>query len=94
LLHTLCFVVPEEKPDLSDSSKRARDQHTEVLEMFERKKRARSMAVPTDDKKVRERLRELGEPVCLFAEDVSFICFIWPFCPFRVQLRENDEIEY
>lgn len=38
--------------------------------MFERKKRARTVAVPTDDKKVREKLRELGEPVCLFAEDV------------------------
>jgi U4/U6 small nuclear ribonucleoprotein PRP4 len=42
----------------------------EVMEMFERKKRARTVAVPTDDKKVREKLRELGEPVCLFAEDV------------------------
>jgi len=31
------------------------------------------MAVPTDDKKVREKLRELGEPVCLFAEDVRFL---------------------
>ncbi|KAF9576417.1 U4/U6 small nuclear ribonucleoprotein Prp4 [Mortierella alpina] len=53
----------------SDSSKRARDQHQEVLEMFERRKRARTVAVPTDDKKVREKLRELGEPVCLFGED-------------------------
>ena len=57
----------------SDSSKRARDQHQEVLEMFERRKRARTVAVPTDDKKVREKLRELGEPVCLFGEDVRAI---------------------
>lgn len=41
--------------------------------MFERKKRARTLAVPTEDKKVREKLREMGEPVCLFGEDVSFI---------------------
>ena len=43
----------------------------EVLDEFERKKRARALAVPTDDKKVRLRLRELGEPTCLFAETVS-----------------------
>jgi U4/U6 small nuclear ribonucleoprotein PRP4 len=60
----------DDKYELADSSKRARDQHMEVMEMFERKKRARTVAVPTDDKKVREKLRELGEPVCLFAEDV------------------------
>ncbi|KAG0002781.1 hypothetical protein BGZ79_002334 [Entomortierella chlamydospora] len=53
----------------SDSSKRARDQHMEILEMLERKKRARTIAVPTEDKKVREKLRELGEPQCLFGED-------------------------
>ncbi|KAI8346825.1 WD40-repeat-containing domain protein [Mortierella sp. GBAus27b] len=41
----------------------------EIMEMFERRKRARSLAVPTDDKKVREKLRELGEPQCLFGED-------------------------
>ena len=29
------------------------------------------MAVPTDDKKVRERLRAFGEPITLFAEGVS-----------------------
>ncbi|KAG0038156.1 hypothetical protein BGZ83_003207, partial [Gryganskiella cystojenkinii] len=59
----------EDKHEFSDTSKRARDQHTEVMEMFDRKKRARSLAVPTDDKKVREKLRELDQPVCLFAED-------------------------
>ncbi|KAI8602988.1 WD40 repeat-like protein [Dissophora ornata] len=54
---------------MSESSKRARDQHNEIMEMFERKKRARTLAVPTEDKKVREKLREMGEPVCLFGED-------------------------
>ncbi|KAG0291464.1 hypothetical protein BGZ98_003004 [Dissophora globulifera] len=59
----------DDKVELSDSSKRARDQHMETMEMFERRKRARTLAVPTEDKKVREKLREMGEPVCLFGED-------------------------
>jgi len=49
------------------------------MEMFERRKRARTLAVPTDDKKVREKLRELGEPQCLFGEDV---------CQFACNIRE------
>ncbi|KAF9429080.1 hypothetical protein BGZ76_001840 [Entomortierella beljakovae] len=61
--------LENDKPELADSSKRARDQHSEILEMFERKKRARTIAVPTEDKKVREKLRELGQPQCLFGED-------------------------
>jgi len=36
------------------------------------------MAVPTDDKKVRERLRAYGEPITLFGEGVSwFGTLIW-----------------
>jgi hypothetical protein len=38
---------------------------------LERKKKLRTMAVPTDDKKVRERLRAYGEPITLFGEGVS-----------------------
>ncbi|KAJ8656388.1 hypothetical protein O0I10_007956 [Lichtheimia ornata] len=54
--------------DLSASSQRARQADQEVLQEFERRKRAREIAVPTDDKRVRQRLRELGEPQCLFGE--------------------------
>ena len=43
-----------------------------ILDELERKKRARSMAVPTDDTKVRLRLRELGEPITLFGERVRY----------------------
>ena len=39
-----------------------------VLDEFERKQRARSLAVPTDDGRVRARLRELKEPMTLFGE--------------------------
>jgi U4/U6 small nuclear ribonucleoprotein PRP4 len=43
----------------------------QVLAEFDRRKRAREIAVPTDDGRVRQRLRELEEPQCLFGEDVS-----------------------
>ncbi|KAL1963845.1 hypothetical protein VTN77DRAFT_7776 [Rasamsonia byssochlamydoides] len=39
-----------------------------ILSQFERKRRAAAIAVPTDDNKVRARLRELGEPITLFGE--------------------------
>lgn len=39
-----------------------------ILSQFERKRRAAAMAVPTDDNRVRMRLRELGEPITLFGE--------------------------
>ncbi|KAI1650341.1 WD40 repeat-like protein [Daldinia loculata] len=39
-----------------------------ILSQFERKRRAATMAVPTDDGRVRARLRELGEPITLFGE--------------------------
>ncbi|KAF9425025.1 hypothetical protein BGZ94_007901 [Podila epigama] len=67
--NTLDDLKVDDKYELSESSKRARDQHLELQEMLDRNKRARSLAVPTDDKKVREKLREMGEPVCLFGED-------------------------
>ncbi|PIG82166.1 pre-mRNA splicing factor [Aspergillus arachidicola] len=39
-----------------------------ILSQFERKRRAAAMVVPTDDSRVRARLRELGEPITLFGE--------------------------
>ena len=41
---------------------------TEVLEEFERKKKARLINVSTDDTEVKKGLRHLGEPICLFGE--------------------------
>lgn len=44
------------------------EDRTEILEEFERRKRARLINVSTDDKEVRNDLRALGEPMCLFGE--------------------------
>ncbi|KAL1917752.1 uncharacterized protein VTP21DRAFT_3586 [Calcarisporiella thermophila] len=58
--------IPE--ADFTESSQRAWEQQQEIEDEFERRRRARTIAVPTDDKKVRLKLRELGEPQCLFGE--------------------------
>lgn len=39
------------------------------LAELERRKRAKSIPVPTDDGRVKLKLRELGHPICLFGED-------------------------
>ena len=60
---------------MSESSLQARQADKEILEEFERRKRARQIAVPTDDARVRLRLRELGEPQCLFGEGVCILIY-------------------
>lgn len=52
-------------------SERARAENKVILDELERKKKARTMAVPTDDNRVKARLREIGEPITLFGERVS-----------------------
>ena len=52
-------------------SERARLENQVILDELERKKKARNLAVPTDDNKVKARLREIGEPITLFGERVS-----------------------
>ena len=54
-------------------SERARMENKVVLDELDRKKKARNMAVPTDDKRVRLRLREIGEPITLFGERVCVL---------------------
>ncbi|EIW79361.1 WD40 repeat-like protein [Coniophora puteana RWD-64-598 SS2] len=49
-------------------SERARIENQVILDELERKKKARNMAVPTDDNRVKARLREIGEPITLFGE--------------------------
>lgn len=53
------------------STERSRGENQFMLDALERKKKARSLAVPTDDGRVRARLREMGEPITLFGERVS-----------------------
>jgi U4/U6 small nuclear ribonucleoprotein PRP4 len=52
-------------------SDRLRAENKALLDELDRKKRARTMAVPTDDNRVKARLREIGEPITLFGERVS-----------------------
>ncbi|KAI8805824.1 WD40-repeat-containing domain protein [Cladochytrium replicatum] len=54
--------------DIGEGGRHARAEQQAILAELERKKLARSIAVPTDDKRVRERLRELGEPQTCFGE--------------------------
>ncbi|KAF8475189.1 U4/U6 snRNP-specific spliceosomal protein [Russula ochroleuca] len=49
-------------------SERARIENKVILDELERKKKARALAVPTDDNRVKARLREIGEPITLFGE--------------------------
>jgi U4/U6 small nuclear ribonucleoprotein PRP4 len=54
-------------------SERARMENQVMLDELERRRRARTMAVPTDDNRVKARLREIGEPITLFGERVCNI---------------------
>ncbi|OJD18602.1 hypothetical protein AJ78_01373 [Emergomyces pasteurianus Ep9510] len=42
-----------------------------ILSQFSRRRRAAAIAVPTEDGRVRARLRELGHPIALFGEDAT-----------------------
>eukprot|EP00601_Ochromonadales_sp_CCMP2298_P004579 CAMPEP_0173179756 /NCGR_PEP_ID=MMETSP1141-20130122/6312_1 /TAXON_ID=483371 /ORGANISM="non described non described, Strain CCMP2298" /LENGTH=288 /DNA_ID=CAMNT_0014102481 /DNA_START=142 /DNA_END=1005 /DNA_ORIENTATION=- len=55
--------------DLNDDSREEQLRHADVLRKFEAHKRSRQVIVPTAIAEVKQRLRELGHPVTLFAED-------------------------
>jgi len=55
-------------PGFDASISRARDADAALVAALESRKTARSLAVPTDDAKVRQRLRQLGQPITLFGE--------------------------
>ncbi len=56
-----------------------------LLEEFQRKKDARSLAIPTDDYKVKTWLKALGEPRIYFAENVNQIIL-----NYSQWIEEND----
>jgi hypothetical protein len=64
-----------------EAFERQRAENAAILAALERKKEARTMAVPTDDGRVKARLRELGEPICMFGEGVSVRCPVGPGMP-------------
>lgn len=66
----IIFVVDDRGYTLGGSD-RVRAENQALINELDRKKRARTMAVPTDDNRVKARLREIGEPITLFGERVS-----------------------
>lgn len=50
------------------ASRRQQEEQEKLLRDFELRRRIRSMVVPTDDSKVRQMLRTMGEPITLFGE--------------------------
>lgn len=73
-------------------SERARLENKVILDELERKKKARTMAVPTDDNRVKLRLREIGEPITLFGERVSIGSFYVQYykkSSYRPQIEET-----
>ena len=57
-----------EPAELSASSQSAIARQQELKEVVEKRKRARELAVPTNDNAVKLRLREFEEPIVLFGE--------------------------
>src|ERR1700760_4252429 len=60
--------VPIDREHLIPTAGAAPEKASAILAQFNRKRFAQTIAVPTDDKRVRARLRELGEPITLFGE--------------------------
>jgi U4/U6 small nuclear ribonucleoprotein PRP4 len=65
---SLIFTAIDRDHYLPSAGGVAPEKASAILAQFSRKKFAAQIAVPTDDKKVRARLRELGEPITLFGE--------------------------
>ena len=72
LTHTIMSELTlENLVDEGGYGDRARFENQALIDELERKKKARQLAVPTDDLRVRARLREIGEPITLFGERAS-----------------------
>jgi hypothetical protein len=56
------------RPAAPQSAQRDREEQEKLLAEFELRRKIRATLVPTDDAKVREMLRGLGEPITLFGE--------------------------
>ncbi|GAX79451.1 hypothetical protein CEUSTIGMA_g6892.t1 [Chlamydomonas eustigma] len=58
----------EKISSMSESMRRELDEHEAKLKEFELKRKMRTTVIPTDDLKVRQMLRQLGEPITIFGE--------------------------
>lgn len=54
--------------EISEESRQVRERQEKAMQDLMMKRRAAALAVPTNDKAVRARLRRLGEPMTLFGE--------------------------
>jgi hypothetical protein len=76
--------VNNTRPSQDDTNVPERvEAHRKILESFEMEKAARSVSAPTLDNDVKTRLREFGEPICLFGEGVGISFF------FSLQQNKN-----
>ena len=66
--------VNDDKYELGVGGEKAKAQHQAIEELFERRQQLRTIAVPTDDIKVKLKLRSLSHPITLFGERVRTIC--------------------
>jgi U4/U6 small nuclear ribonucleoprotein PRP4 len=64
----ICAALDRDYEMPSATAGIAPERASAILSQFQRKRRAAAIAVPTDDGRVRGRLREMGEPVTLFGE--------------------------
>ena len=63
-----CSAIDRNYDLPTNSAGIAPERASALLSQFDRKRRAAQIAVPTDDGRVRARLREMGEPITLFGE--------------------------
>lgn len=76
-------------------TERARRENEVVLKELDRKKMARTgMAVPTDDNRVKARLREIGEPITLFGERVRTPRSAYALCSDLLTGRRSSRPSY
>ncbi|EFJ34421.1 hypothetical protein SELMODRAFT_81344 [Selaginella moellendorffii] len=61
-------VAKKDEYEVSEASKVAREKHEKDMERILLQRRAAALAVPTSDAAVKEKLRQMGQPVTLFGE--------------------------
>jgi U4/U6 small nuclear ribonucleoprotein PRP4 len=64
----VCIAMDRDYTMPSATAGVAPEKASAILSQFERKRRAAAIIVPTNDLQVRQRLRDLGEPITLFGE--------------------------